>query len=506
MASSPSTSDDILDSLKKNVDPTVLSERDAAMRKRVAKQYEKAQNQLRNLVNANSTLPVTISFINIDGAKNTRTGFLRKVLEQTFAESKGPGFTLEDALRELRRDCNTFYKFGIFHPPTLYIDSAGKRDGKTMLKAEISLRELPRFTLKTGTDMGNTEGSGYPEGSGYLSLTYRNMFGGAESLNGYASTGTRTRSAYELNFQAPINANPDLILETSGYASTRSHQYYSSHEEVLRGGKVGVKWGEHETGYTGVWRQITGLAQEASPTIRGDAGDSVKSSLWHAFTRDRRDSHLLPTRGWMVKSESEVAGWGGLGGDVAFWKNEMETQVAAPLGASGVSVSAGLRGGLLYPLCLGVGDNRKPPQPSRINDRFRLGGPTDVRGFKECGLGPRHGNDSVGGDIYMAGGASIYFPLPKVGPEKPLRLQAFVNSGRLVGLQGLAEDSGDVNSSVAGALKELGNGLPSVAAGIGLVYAHPIARFELNFCLPLVKRSGEKGRKGLQLGIGINFR
>ncbi|PWW73613.1 hypothetical protein C7212DRAFT_365731 [Tuber magnatum] len=490
----------VLDRLKRNVDPTVLSEREVAIRKRATKQYEKAQNRLKNLVDDNSTLPVTISLVNIDGARNTRTGFLRKVLQETFAKSREPGFTLEDALRELNRVCRTFYKFGIFHPPRLYIDLAGRENGKTKLKAGISLKELSRFTLQTGTGMGNTEGSGY------LSLTYRNMFGGAESLNGYASTGTRTRSAYEVNFQAPINANPDLILEASGYASTRSHQYYSSHEEVLRGGKVGVKWGEHETGYTGVWRQITGLAEGASRLVRDDAGDSVKSSLWHTFTRDRRDSHLLPTRGWMVKSESEVAGWRGLGGDVAFWKNEMETQVAAPLGTSGISVSAGLRGGLLYPLSMGVGDNRKPPQPSRINDRFQLGGPTDVRGFKECGLGPRYGNDSVGGDVYMAGGANIYFPLPKVGPEKPLRLQAFVNSGRLVGLQGLTEDDGNVNSRVAGALREFGKGVPSVAAGIGLVYAHPMARFELNFCLPLVKRSGERGRKGLQFGIGINFR
>ena len=81
-------------------------------------------------------------------------------------------------------------------------------------------------------------------------------------------------------------------------------------------------------------------------------------------------------------------------------------------------MSAGLRSGLLYSLSLGVGDNKKPAQPSRINDRrFQLGGPTDVRGFRECGLEPGDRNDSVGGDVYMAGGANIYyFPIPKVGP------------------------------------------------------------------------------------------
>jgi outer membrane protein insertion porin family len=37
------------------------------------------------------------------------------------------------------------------------------------------------------------------------------------------------------------------------------------------------------------------------------------------------------------------------------------------------------------------------------------------------------------------------------------------------------------------------------------VYAHPVARFELNFALPVVKRAEEKGRKGLQFGVGISF-
>lgn len=55
------------------------------------------------------------------------------------------------------------------------------------------------------------------------------------------------------------------------------------------------------------------------------------------------------------------------------------------------------------------------------------------------------------------------------------------------------------------ATKDLSTGLPSIAAGVGLVYAHPVARFELNFSLPLVMRRGEDSRKGLQVGVGINF-
>jgi len=54
-------------------------------------------------------------------------------------------------------------------------------------------------------------------------------------------------------------------------------------------------------------------------------------------------------------------------------------------------------------------------------------------------------------------------------------------------------------------VRRLGDALPSTAIGLGLVYAHPVARFELNFSLPVVVRRGEESRKGLQFGVGINF-
>jgi outer membrane protein insertion porin family len=201
-----------------------------------------------------------------------------------------------------------------------------------------------------------------------------------------------------------------------------------------------------------------------------------------------------------------------LKGDVSFWKSEIETQGAIPIpipgiqGDSGISLTTGFRAGLLVPLGL---DSNSRPQLSRINDRFFLGGPTDVRGFRLCGLGPREGVDSLGGDFYAAGSANLLFPLPRVGADKPLRLQLFMNGGRLLPLRtsqkAAPTTSGEVQDAVVSTISDLQTGLPSIAAGVGIVYAHPVARFELNFSLPLVLRKGEEGRKGLQLGIGINF-
>lgn len=373
------------------------------------------------------------------------------------------------------------------------------------------MREKSRILLKTGTDVGNAEGSAY------ANLLARNLFGGAETLNLNASLGTRTRSAYQASFETPFVSNPDFRGEIGGLASS-TQKSWSSHEEVLKGGWAKLRWiarggSRHELGYNGVWRQITGLAGNASPTVRGDAGDSVKSSISHTWIRDQRDNPILATRGHYMKTSLELAGWGPLQGDVAFGKAEAETQAAVPIpipgieGDSGVSFTAGLRGGFLYPLPLGF-DTK--PTPSRINDRFQLGGPTDIRGFRLSGLGPRDGADAVGGDVYAAGSANLLVPLPRVGADKPFRMQAFVNGGRLLALKQVPADGNDddartVQKSLGSTISELGNGLPSMAAGVGLVYAHPVARFELNFTLPLVLRRGEEGRKGLQFGVGINL-
>ena len=289
---------------------------------------------------------------------------------------------------------------------------------------------------------------------------------------------------------------------------------------MLKGAWAKARWigdggTRHELGYSGTWRQITGLAGNASPTIRGDAGDSFKSSITHTWIKDRRNNPLLPTNGYFTKTILELAGWGPLVGDVGFAKSEVQTQAAMPIqipgieGDSGVSLTTGFRAGLLYPLRVGFDFDTKTTS-SRINDRFQLGGPANVRGFRLSGLGPRDGADAVGGDLYAAGSANLLFPIPRVGVDRPFRFQAFVNGGRLLGLNDSGAEKGSgsdqaVQKSVSSTLQELGNGLPSMAAGFGLVYAHPVARFELNFTLPLVLRRGEDARKGLQFGIGINM-
>lgn len=412
----------------------------------------------------------------------------------------------------------------IFQPnPEIFLTSSQQTDPSTSptdVDVDIKVRELSRFKLQTGTDVGNGEGSAYG------SLLLRNVLGGAEMLSLNAKTGTRTRSAYSADLSAPVMSDPDKTITLEGIA-TATDKPWASHEEAVKGGALRYTWidsqrDKYSVEYGAAWRQVTGLGAGASPSVRGDAGDSIKSAIKTTFYRERRDNPQLPQSGYMVRSSWELAGVGPLRGDVAFSKNDVEVGGALPIplpgveGRTGISVGGGFRMGLLMPMAPGFNQSANA-LPSRINDRFQLGGPTDVRGFKLGGIGPHDGQDSVGGDAFAAGSVNMLLPLPYKGPDSSLRFQLFANGGRLVALKdtrggsrgekaGSASlDSRAVHEGMLSAVKDLFNGVPSMAAGVGLVYAHPVARFELNFSLPLVLRRGELGTKGLQLGVGINF-
>ena len=77
-----------------------------------------------------------------------------------------------------------------------------------------------------------------------------------------------------------------------------------------------------------------------------------------------------------------------------------------------------------------------------LPDRTFLGGPNSIRGWKVGGLGLRDGQDSLGGDLAWALGASLFSPLPRLA-HWPLRLHSFLNVGKVVGY-----DSGESSRSL----------------------------------------------------------
>lgn len=311
----------------------------------------------------------------------------------------------------------------------------------------------------------------------------------------------------QFSLSKPVNASPDSKIDINAHRVLCNNTIASSYEELARGAglryKTVSKFGYHELSYDMTWRSIDRVSPNASLSIRQQVGDSLKSSINHVFVRERRDDMLLPSNGHYVRIAQELSGLLGLG-NAHFFKTELESQYCKQFGGGhilmdkenkeflgihpGFVISTTFRAGCLANLS----DSDKA---STVSDRFLLGGPLSVRGFRNAGIGPRDYKDALGGNMYWAAGVSAIAPLPKL-ESKALRAHAFVNAGTNIPWQ-----SGTSLQETKQALSQS----PSISAGLGLIYRHSIARIELNYCIPLTAARGDQIKRGLQLGIGLNF-
>lgn len=77
-----------------------------------------------------------------------------------------------------------------------------------------------------------------------ITARLRNALGGAETLEGQASVGTKTKSAYSVSLTTPLFASPLLSFALSGFSFDRDNSAFASHREQAQGGraKLSVSW------------------------------------------------------------------------------------------------------------------------------------------------------------------------------------------------------------------------------------------------------------------------
>ncbi|KAF9208009.1 hypothetical protein BGZ49_010040 [Haplosporangium sp. Z 27] len=450
-----------------------------AAHRRRQEEFEDAALHIQSLVDNVRHDPMKLHKITVRGVGKTRRSFLHRILQPAF-EAR----SLHEVIGLSRQAVRRMERFGIFDDIKLQLDSPSDpwlQDRKDMIDLGVWVKEGSRLVLKTGTEAGNAEASMYG------SMTVKNLFGGAETLDTSMAFGTRTSSAFQFSLATPILADPDKWLSFNLFSQARNNTQWSSYEEELKGGSLKYTTlsplGYHEFAYEGHWREVCRPADKASLSIREQCGHSLKSALTHLWVHDMRDEPLLPSTGHYLRVSQEYAG---LGGDVEHLRQEVEAQVARS-NDSGYIVSATAKSGYLHSL---NGKN------SKISDRFFLGGPMSVRGFKSFGLGPREGDDSLGGDAYMSAGISLFTPFPGLTSRDSFKTHFFANAGTLVSVK----PGQSAKKTVDDLMKA-----PSVSVGAGIVYRHPQVRIELNFALPLMAAKTDALSRGWQLGLGISF-
>lgn len=240
----------------------------------------------------------------------------------------------------------------------------------------------------------------------------------------------------------------------------------------------------HNLQWEGTWRQLSGINRSCAFAVREQAGHSLKSALKHILTVDRRDEVVFPSEGSLFRLTQEYAG---LGGDVGFFKNELELQANLPLFSPAAPESPLEAPSPPSDLVLqgtfncGLLKRLDPDKTATIADRFFIGGPLNLRGFEMRGVGRESDGNFLGGNAYWTCGLHLFAPLPfrpgAGGFGDLFRTHLFLNAGNI----GDFALDGPASRNVEELMKEF-----RLSYGLGLAFRlGGVARIELNYCIPV---------------------
>jgi outer membrane protein insertion porin family len=250
--------------------------------------------------------------------------------------------------------------------------------------------------------------------------------------------------------------------------------------------RFGVPVTENDTVFMGVNAEQTeirtgsGLPDAYSEYAQKFGAKSTALPLTLGWTRDGRDSALVPTRGSLQRVNADVS----VGGDVRYLRASYQYQQYFPLTKKYT---------LAFNTDLGWGQGLKG-QEYPLFKNFYVGGLGSVRGFEQSTLGPTRATSSTNlAPIYLGGAKKLVFnaefitPFPGAGNDRTLRLFGFTDIGRAFG----------ENENVS--FDDL-----RASAGIGLSWISPMGPLRFSYATPIRQQTGDKIQR-LQFQIGTSF-
>ncbi|MET0092374.1 MAG: outer membrane protein assembly factor BamA, partial [Sedimenticola sp.] len=325
---------------------------------------------------------VYVRRINMRGNNETRDEVLRREMRQM--ESAWFSRALVTRSRERLQILGFFDEVNIETPAV-----PGSTD---QVDVNVSVTEKPMGNLLAGL--------GYSQSSGFVfstSISQRNFLGTGKRVNiGFDNSDANTN--YTLGYTNPyytvdgISRGFTLSYKAADFDEVDTAKYLT--DTAVAGVNFGIPISETER--VGITFDLVGTDYKVSSTasseigqFRTDNGDSfVDFKLGANWTRDSRDSALLPTKGSIQRlwASATIPG-----SDLEYYKISYKHKRYFPLSkATSFALSADLGYGDVY------GSTTRLP----YWENFFGGGVKSVRGFKDYSLGPRDSNnDPLGGNF-----------------------------------------------------------------------------------------------------------
>jgi len=406
--------------------------------------------------------------INIAGNNRTRD----EVLRREFRQLESSWYDGEN----IRRSRDRVDRLGYFTNVT--VDTQEVPNAPDQVDLTLTVGEKPTGNLQLG--------AGYSSGdklSIMAGIRQENFLGSGNYLGLEVNTSKSSRqlvvSTTDPYFTADgVSRTIDLFSRTTKPLSGQLGDY----SLVTNGASLrfGVPFTETDTVYFGGGVESLHIREGAIalPTtwqlqVNNYGAKSTSVPLTIGWSRDTRDSALVPTRGLFQR----VNGDWGIAADIRYLRATYQIQQYIPLnkqftiGLNGeVGWGSGLRG-----------------QAFPVFKNSYSGGLGSVRGFEQGSLGPYESGTAIGGPKKITLNAEFIAPFPGAGNDRTLRMFAFVDAGNVF------------KESANYSLAEL-----RASTGVGISWISPVGPLRLAFAKPLRKEPGDR-IQALQFQIGTAF-
>jgi outer membrane protein insertion porin family len=269
------------------------------------------------------------------------------------------------------------------------------------MDTKIEVQEGP-----TGTLSGGLGYSSLDKIFGVVQLSENNLFGRGWKVSLNSQFGAR-RTTYSIDFRDPHFLDSDFSLLLSAY---NTRVLYTDFERKATGGRAGL--GYNFTRFVSASlslradsTRILQVGPVASQVLLDEFAKGLQHtrSLTFSLNRNTTDKLIDPSRGSVQSGSVEYAG-GPFGGDSQFVKYFLNAKAFYPVTASTV-----LSWNALWAHVVPTEGGGEIP----IFERFFLGGPYSIRGFRSRELSPRDPNtgEAIGGNKELIGNLEYLFPL-----------------------------------------------------------------------------------------------
>ena len=385
---------------------------------------------------------VYVERINIAGNVRSQD----KILRREIPLQEGDLFTLPKIQRARQRLLN----LGFFE--TVNVTTAPGSD-KTKIIVNVEVIERPTGIFAIGGGFSSVDSF-----LGSIDISQRNFLGRGWEVSARIRAGATTQQGL-ISFTEPWFLDRPLAVGFDLFNTIRQYDEYDL-DSLGATFRMSHPFGDYWR-WLAQYRITRDKISDVDPFVQSllldEEGTTVTSLISGTVSRDSRDSVIAPTKG---STASFVAEFAGIGGDARFGKVLANATHFRPIWFDHI-LSGRVEAGYGF----GWGGEDLP-----VFERFYLGGPNTIRGFKFRKLSPVDDSGTrVGGDIELLGNVEYIIPLPF-----NIRLAGFFDTGNVYGF-GVKFDPTDLR----------------YAAGGGVRWLSPFGPIRIDYGINLDRRTGE---------------